>query len=146
MHARWITPLIAVVLASPLQADEKADAVAMVKAAIAMAKEKGKEATFKEISNPKGSLRKGELYLMVYDLQGNVLAHGSDVRRVGTNQINSKDPDGKLFVKERIELAKAAGKGWQDYKYLHPITHKVEQKTTYIEVWEGCIFGCGVYK
>lgn len=34
-----------------------------------------------------------------------VLAHGANANRVGTNQIADTDPDGKAFVKERVELA-----------------------------------------
>ncbi|HJV21180.1 MAG TPA: cache domain-containing protein [Holophagaceae bacterium] len=143
------TALAALAITLPalsLAADEKADAEAMVKAAIAFAKAKGKDAALKEVSNPKGQFRKGELYVFVYDLEGKVLAHGGDVRRVGSNQLNGKDPDGKFYVKDRIELAKAKGKGWQDYKFTNPQTSKVEQKTSYIELHEGMIFGCGVYK
>ncbi len=138
---------IAIVLpAVPPMADEKAEAEAMVKAAITFAKEKGRDLALHEISNPKGSFRKGELYVFVYDLEGKVLAHGGDVRRVGSNQLNGKDPDGKFYVKERIELAKSKGKGWQDYKFMNPQTSKVEEKTSYIELHDGMIFGCGVYK
>ena len=38
-------------------------------------------------------------------LDGVVLAHGANAKRIGTNQIADKDPDGKAFVKERVELA-----------------------------------------
>ncbi len=147
MHRSLALATIALIQpALPLHADEKADAEAMVKAAIAFAKEKGRDAALKEISNPKGQFRKGELYVFVYDLEGKVLAHGGDVRRVGSNQFNGKDPDGKFYVKDRIELAKTKGKGWQDYKFMNPQTSKVEEKTSYIELHEGMIFGCGVYK
>ena len=47
-----------------------------------------------------------DLYIVVYGLDGMVLAHGADAKRIGTNQMNDKDADGKEFVKERIELAK----------------------------------------
>lgn len=147
MRHLFLVPLLTLTLAPlPLHADEKAEAEAMVKAAIAFAKAKGRDAALKEISNGKGQFRKGELYVFVYDLEGKVLAHGGDVRRVGTLQIQGKDPDGRFYVKERIELAKTKGKGWQDYKFLNPVDGKVEAKTSYIELHDGMIFGCGVYK
>jgi signal transduction histidine kinase len=43
---------------------------------------------------------------VVYGLDGMVLAHGANKSRIGTNQIDDKDPDGKAFVKERVDLAK----------------------------------------
>jgi len=49
-------------------------------------------------------------------------------------------------VKERIALVKAKGKGWQDYKFTNPVSKKIEGKTAYIELCDGMIFGCGVYK
>ena len=35
-----------------------------------------------------------------------MLAHSANMVRIGTNQIDDKDPDGKAFVKERVDLAK----------------------------------------
>ena len=47
---------------------------------------------------------------------------------VGTNQIADKDPDGKAFVKERVELAATHPSFWQTYKFMNPVTHEVEPK------------------
>ena len=60
--------------------------------------------------------------------------------------IVSKDADGKLFVKERIEIARTMGKGWQDYKSINPTTQKTEKKTAYIEVCDNLIVAAGAYK
>jgi hypothetical protein len=57
-----------------------------------------------------------------------VLAHGADKKRIGTNQINDKDVDGKAFVRERLELAKTHDSFWQSYKFLNPVTKKIEPK------------------
>ena len=120
----------------------------LVKEAIAFAKANGKEAAFKEITRAGGRFHKygGELYVFVYDLDGKVLAHGQGASKVGVNQSKAKDPDGVEFVQDRIRLAKTKGKGWHDYKYVNPKDGKKEPKTSYIEVWEGAIFGAGIYK
>jgi cytochrome c len=65
---------------------------------------------------------------------------------VGMDLSTAKDADGKSFVKERIDIAKTKGKGWQDYKFTNPSTKKIEQKTAYIERVDDLIFGCGSYK
>ena len=57
-----------------------------------------------------------------------------------------RDPDGTYYVKERIEIVKAKGKGWQDYKFSNPVTKKIEHKTAYVEKAGDLIFGCGAYK
>lgn len=141
---------IAALLAGPGFAQEatQAEAEALVKAAIAYAKTRGREAAFKEITKPGGLFHKrgGELYVFVYDLNGRVMAHGQGRSKVGINQVNARDPDGREFVRERIQLATSKGKGWHDYKYRNPASNKLENKTSYIELWEGLIFGAGIYK
>jgi hypothetical protein len=64
----------------------------------------------------------------------------------GYKALADKDADGKEFVKERIELAKTRGKGWQNYKFSNPLTKKNEEKTAYIEKADDVIVGSGVYK
>lgn len=125
-----------------------AETEALVKEAIAFAKANGREAAFKEITRAGGRFHKhgGELYVFVYDLTGKVVAHGQGASKVGVNQAKAKDPDGVSFVQERIQLAKTKGRGWHDYQYLNPKTGKREPKTSYIEVWDGLIFGAGIYK
>ena len=65
---------------------------------------------------------------------------------VGKNLIGLKDIDGKEFVKERVELAKAKGTFWQDYKFTNPVSKKVEPKAMYCEKLDEtvvCGGGCG---
>lgn len=125
-----------------------AETEALVKSAIAFAKANGKDAAFKEITKAGGQFHKhgGELYVFVYDMNGKVVAHGQGASKVGIVQLAAKDPDGREFVRERIQLASSKGKGWHDYKYRNPVSNKLEDKTSYIEVWEGLIFGAGIYK
>ncbi len=121
-------------------------AEAMVKKAIAFYKANGKEKTFTEVNNPKGQFVKDDLYIFVYDMNGKVVAHGFQQKMIGMDLLTLKDPDGKLFVKERIDIAKTKGKGWQDYRFTNPATKKIDQKTAYIEKVDDFIFGCGAYK
>ena len=140
--------LPALCLSLSAQAVTTAETEALVKEAIGFAKTNGKDAAFKEITKVGGRFHKhgGELYVFVYDLDGKVLAHGQGAAKVGVNQINAKDPEGREFIKERVTLAKGKGKGWHDYIYMNPKDNKKEPKTSYIEVWEHLIFGAGIYK
>jgi cytochrome c len=117
-----------------------------VEKAIAYYKANGKDKAFQEISNSKGSFVKGELYVFVYDMTGKCVSHGFNEKLIGKDLVEMRDPDGTFYVKERIELVKAKGKGWQDYKFTNPETKKIESKTAYIEKVDGFIFGCGTYK
>jgi signal transduction histidine kinase len=150
MNRQFLSALLLPALCLTLAAQEAtpAETEGLVKEAIAFAKANGREAAFKEITRIGGRFHKhgGELYVFVYDMDGKVLAHGQGASKVGVNQMKAKDPDGVAFVEDRIKLAKTKGKGWHDYKYLNPKDGKKEPKTSYIEVWDGLIFGAGIYK
>jgi cytochrome c len=122
-----------------------AEAETMVKKAIAMAKAKGQDAAFAEINNRNGRFIDRDLYVFVYDMNGKCVAHGMNAKMIGKELIDMKDADGKAFVKERVEIAKTKGSGWQDYKFTNPLSKLIEHKRAYVERYEDLIFGCGIY-
>ena len=122
------------------------EAEAMVKKAVAEIKANGKDKALTEISNPKGKFIDRDLYVFVYDMNGKCVAHGFNQKMIGKDLVDMKDPDGKFYVKERIEISKTKGKGWQDYKFTNPLSKKIENKTAYIEKVDDLIVGCGAYK
>lgn len=123
------------------------EAVAIVKKAVAYLKDNGKEKAFSEFGNPgNAQFHDRDLYIFVYDLNGNNLAHGNNAKMVGKNLLEMKDADGKLIIKSFIDIANTKGKGWVDYKWPNPVTKAVEQKSSYIEKADGLIVGCGIYK
>jgi len=124
----------------------KDEAVAMVKKAVAYIKTEGPDKAYPAISNPTGEFVDRDLYIVVYGLDGVVLAHGANAKRIGTNQIDDKDPDGKAFVKERVELAATHPSFWQTYKFMNPVTHKVEPKEMYCERLDQTAVCGGVYQ
>lgn len=102
--------------------------------------------TLEEITAKNARYVDRDLYAVVYDMTGKVLAHGANNKMVGKDLIELKDPDGKEFVKERVALAKSKGKFWQDYKFTDPITRKVLPKEAYCETVGDVIVCAGVYK
>lgn len=122
------------------------EAMAMAKKAIAYLKANGKEKTFAEINDTRGQFTDRDLYVVVYDLNGKNLAHGLNPRMIGKDLIDIRDGDGKYYMRERLEIIKTKGKGWQDYKFLDPLTKKIEPKSMYIEQVDDVIIGCGIYK
>lgn len=103
-------------------------------------------ATLSEITGKAPKWIDRDLYPVVYDISGKVQAHGQNEKMVGKDLIDFKDPDGKLFVRERVELAKSKGKFWQDYKFTDPISKKVLPKQAYCERSGDDIVCAGVYK
>lgn len=88
----------------------------------------------------------GELYPVVYDLQGKVLAHGQNPKLVGKNLIDIRDVEGNYYVRERVELAKSKGKFWQNYVFVDPVTKGVLPKEMYCEKLDESVVCAGVYK
>ncbi len=124
----------------------KDEAVAMVKKAVAAIKADGPEKAYAAFDKKDGGFTDRDLYVVVYGLDGTVLAHGANAKLIGKNMIDATDVDGKPFVKERVELAAKQPNFWQDYKFVNPVTKKVEPKQMYCERLEQTAVCGGVYK
>ncbi len=122
------------------------EAAAMVKKAVGFIKEQGPEKAYAEISNKAGRFIDRDLYVVVYQLDGKVLAHGANEKFIGKDMSEAQDVDGKLYVKERIEMANKQPTFWQDYKFVNPVSKKVEPKQMYCERVENTAVCGGVYK
>jgi methyl-accepting chemotaxis protein len=122
------------------------EAVAIVKRAVQHVKQQGQDAALADFSQPTPAFRQRDLYINVIDLDGNTLAHGENAKLIGRNLIDLKDADGKLFIKQFVDTARRAGKGWIDYRWPNPVTAVLEEKSTYIEEVNGLVIGCGIYK
>jgi len=135
--------------ATPATAGEfatKNEAMATVKKAADFIKEQGPSKAYPEITNRAGKFVDRDLYVVVYGLDGKVLAHGGNEKLVGKDLIDVQDVDGKYFVKERTELARKQSEFWQDYKFVNPMTKKVEPKQMYCLRLDETAVCAGVYK
>lgn len=121
------------------------EAEAMVGKAVAAIKA-NKKTAYEEITAKNAKWVDRDLYPVVYGLDGKVLAHGQNPKQVDKELIDLKDPDGKPFVKERVELAKSKGKFWQDYKFTDPLTKKALPKQMYCEKLDETVVCAGIYK
>lgn len=89
---------------------------------------------------------RGDLYPVVYDLQGKVLAHGQNQKMVGKDLLDLRDADGKSFIRERVDLARQKGTFWQDYSFLDPVSKSILPKRMYCERLDETVVCAGVYK
>jgi cytochrome c len=124
----------------------KDEAVVMVKKAVAYIKSEGPKTAYPAIDDQSGQFVDRDLYIVVYGMDGTVLAHGANKARIGTNQLGDKDPDGKAFVEERVTLAETQPSFWQSYKFMNPATKTVEPKDMYCERLEQTVVCGGVYQ
>jgi signal transduction histidine kinase len=94
----------------------------------------------------KGRFVDRDLYLMAVDANDAVLlAHGNNSRVLGMGP-ESRDVDGKLFIKEIATIAKASGDGWMEHKWAHPVTNEIRTKRSHIRRAGDLALVCGIYK
>ncbi|MBX9711633.1 MAG: cache domain-containing protein [Xanthobacteraceae bacterium] len=122
-------------------------AIAMVKKAMAFVKANGADKSYAEFDNKTGQFVDRDLYVVVYSLDGKVLAHGANEKLIGKDMLDAQDVDGKPYIKERIEMTNKEPNGfWQDYKFVNPTTKKVEPKQMYCQKLDNTSICAGVYK
>ena len=100
------------------------------------------EAPYKNAANP-------ELYVFVYDLELNMVAH-PDKNLVGKNFKGKPDAKGKKFRDEILATAQEKSSGWVDYVYKKPDADGLFPKTTFCKAAKGSdgkayVICCGMY-
>jgi len=134
-------------LVSAYAASPESEAKGLVLKAYDYYKQHGKAALLSEIKNPKGQFAKGELYvfLWAWNPYYTCIAHPYNHKLHMMNMNELRDPQGKYFVKEGVELAKAKGEAWFVYMYTNPVSKKVEPKKVYMKKADDFVIVAGVY-
>jgi signal transduction histidine kinase len=149
---RWIVGAVAsLALVGGALAQErgtKDEAKALVDAAWEHVKKVGPEKAFKDFTEDKANWTKKDLYVMAADGKGITLAHGANAKLVGKGMLGVKDANGVAFMATMLELANSKGSGWVDYDWPHPVTKKIEGKSSYVRKLpsgDGFV-GVGIYR
>lgn len=122
-----------------------AEAEAMVHKAVDYYKKNGRDKAIEEFKKSPGPFVDRDLYVTVYDMDANCLAHVNP-KMVGKNMMDLRDADGKYHIKERMEAARKGNHGWHDFKFFNPVQKKIEPKTMYWEKHDNLVFAAGAYK
>ena len=149
MKRVWIGLLIIALTAGVAFAQAKGttkEAQAMLAKAVEFYKANGQAKSFAALDDPKGKFVDRDLYIYVSDLNAKILSHGANKALIGKTIIDLKDSDGKLFMKELVDKAKAAPSGTVDYKWTNPQSKKVEAKQVFFQKVGDVILVCGAYK
>lgn len=100
----------------------------------------------------KDNLRKsrynnGADYFFIYDFNGVNLMHASKPEREGKSFLDSKDPNGKDYIRQWIELLKRDGAAYIDYMFPKSGSKDPVPKISYAKVFQpwGWWLGTGVY-
>ena len=123
------------------------EAKAMVERAAAFLKDAGPDKAFEAFNDPANKdFHDRDLYIFVRGMDGNTVAHGANKGMIGHTNLELKDADGKPYNKEMIHLANSTGSGWVDYRWVNPVSHKIEPKSSFIVKVGDYVVGAGFYR
>jgi hypothetical protein len=118
------------------------EAKAMAIKAAEYLKTNGPEKALPEFSAKDGPWHDRDLYVIVEDSKGFMVAHGTNGGLIGRSVLDLKDVDGKPFNRELQAVSDAA---WINYKWQNPVTKAVEAKTMYSVRVGDYVVGVGAY-
>jgi cytochrome c len=121
------------------------EAVAMVEKALALLAKDGPKA-MAAFNDKNGGFVDRDLYIVVFDAKGAILAHGANNALIGVNLMEAKDPDGVPFIQEIMKSSREhPDGGWVTFKFTNPVTKKIGLKTSYTRAYGEGAINCGVY-
>ena len=123
----------------------KDEAKALVAKAVAFIGANGPDKAYAEFTGKAAGFVDRDLYVVVYGMDGKVRAHGANAKLVGKDMMDATDVDGKFYVKERIALAAKKADFWQDYKFVNPVTKKIEPKQMFCHPLPDSAVCAGIY-
>jgi cytochrome c len=149
---RYQTLILILLLFAPVVCDaeefgNRQEAIDMVRRVKDLASREGMQTAVDAVNNQRPEFKIKDLYPFVYTLEGISVAHGANVKMVGKSWITTKDQDGNYLIQAMVATANShEGSGWVNYKWPHPITHKIQDKSAYIEkLGENYFVGVGIY-
>jgi cytochrome c len=142
LRCLFVLPLLFTATAFADVAGTPDEAKAMATRAGELLKSEGPDKAFPEFEKG-AAFHDRDLYVMVYDGTGKCVSHGANPALIGKTLIDLKDTDGKYLIKDLVAVQDT---GWVDYKWPHPITKKIEPKTTYVVRVGEYRVGVGAYK
>ncbi len=148
--AAWLLLPCAGAQAQKYDNRETENLVKLVSAAAELVGKKG-EAAFPQFREPNSRWNHGDIYIFVWEMNGNRVVFPPDMTNEKASLADLKDLNGKPIGKMFMEAAKAGG-GWVFYYWPVPGAKQASRwKSTYImsavspETKKEYLIGCGIY-
>jgi cytochrome c len=126
----------ALVISAPVHAGSgkptQDEVEALTRKAAAIVESQGVEAA-RELFNKDGEFKYGEIYVNVIDFKGTWLIYPPRPASIGQNVINLRDADGRSLIQDIVKVAREKGEGWTEYRWINPVSNRVEMKLTYVK-------------
>ena len=137
--------LLLVLAADPSRAEPRAtpaEARAMAERAALAMECRGRDRALSAFSDRQAGFIDRELFVVVLDRAGRVLAHGTRPSYVGMNMSELTDVTGDGFVARMLNLPED---GFVDYFWQNPLNGQMERKTSYVIVRPDFVLFVGAY-
>jgi len=148
MRRTLLTALVlSMALQGSLDAGERgtpAEAKAMLGKAVAHYKAVGRKQALADFMDRKGSFIDRDLYVFCIGPDRVTVANGGFPSYVGTSVDALKDADGKPLGKVLWETG-AKGEGSVAYRWINPLSHKTEDKVSFVQKVGDDVCGVGAY-
>ncbi len=127
---------------------EKPFVVDLVRNAVQAIEKKG-EAAFQIFYDPAGPFLAKDAYVFVMKMDGTMLVNPAFRNLEGKKLLDVKDTQGKLFIRDMINVAQSRGRGWIDYMWPKPGESVSTRKSAYVSTArtgdQNLIVGSGIY-
>jgi signal transduction histidine kinase len=130
-----------------------AQAEELVVKAVEYVKVNGVDKAIEAFNKKDGEFVRGDLYVFMFRVSEKegarvvTLAHPINPGLIGKDLWELKDPTGNQFMAAMAKKAMKENGGWVDYKWTHPETKKIGNKSSYVlPVGPDILVGCGIYK
>jgi signal transduction histidine kinase len=123
-----------------------AEAKAMLVKAGAHYKDVGRKQALADFTAKKAPFSDRDLYVFCIGADRTIVANGAYPSWVGVSADVLKDASGKLLGKALLDAGSREGGGSVEYPHLNPVTHKAEQKVSFVQKVGDDTCGVGAYK
>lgn len=123
------------------------EAQALLQRGVEFLRAHGKQALLDDINKmAKSQFVDRDLYLFALNVDDyKFIAHANNKTVLNYDSRNTKDPDGKQYMKEVVDIARRDGSGSVEYKLNHPLTYELKRKITYFQRVGDVVVACGAY-
>jgi methyl-accepting chemotaxis protein len=74
----------------------------------------------------------GQEYMFAFDAAGNVIINPIVTTMIGSNRLDQRDPNGKYYVREMLDIARNGGRGHASYSFPRPPSTDPTPKISYV--------------
>ena len=114
-----------------LQQGTAEEAHQMVKRAVDLHRQLGREGFLQRVTDPAGGMHDRDMYVFALDAQGSYRAFGGKPEKVGSRVQDIPGVDGDALLRAIVEQADVDS-GWVEYDIVNPTSGKVQQKMSYV--------------